>query len=114
MSSGDRHAFLAQDVADLALGDRYVELLFEQFGQFLLGQGRVLVLLVPQPSPPLWRPLGSVTMTMINQRFPARSSLPVAAAQFGHIVPTVRKLQFFTEHLKILSLLESLEKLLLC
>jgi hypothetical protein len=114
LSSGDRHSFLAQNVADLPLGERYFELLFEQSGQFLLGQGRVLVLLVPQPGSPLWRPLGSVTMTMIYQRFPARSSLTIVTAQFRHIVPTVRKLQFFTEHLKVLSLVESLEKLLLC
>ena len=114
LSAGDRRPFLAQEITDLSLRDGHFELSLKHLGQFLLGQGWVLPLLVPQPGSSLWRPLGSVAMTMVNQGFPGSSSLSVAAAQFGHIVPAVRKPQFFTELPKVLSLLKSLEKLLLC
>jgi hypothetical protein len=50
---------------------------------------------------------------MVNQCFPGSSSLAIATAQFGHIVPAVGEAQFFTERVKVLSLIEALEKLLL-
>jgi hypothetical protein len=50
---------------------------------------------------------------MVNQCFPGSSSLAIATAQFGHIVPAVGEAQFFTESIKVFSLIEALEKLLL-
>jgi hypothetical protein len=50
---------------------------------------------------------------MVNQCFPGSSSLAIETAQFGHIVPAVGQAQFFTESIKVFSLFEALEKLLL-
>ena len=114
LSSGDRHPFLAQDIADLALRDGHFELRFEQLGQFLLGQGGVLLLLALAARPVALASPWKRDRDDGQSGFPGSSSLAIATAQFGHIVPAVRKPQFFTEHLKVFSLLESLEKLLLC
>jgi hypothetical protein len=50
---------------------------------------------------------------MVNQCFPGSPSLAIATTQFRHIVPAVGEAQFFTESVKVLSSIETLEKLLL-
>ena len=69
--------------------------------------------MLSQPSPSLWRSLGSVTVTMVNQCFPRSPALAISTTQFRHIVPAVGEAQFFTERVKVLSLIETLEQLLL-
>jgi hypothetical protein len=46
LSTGNRYSFLSQDVADLALRDRYTKLILKPFGQLVLRQGRVLSFLL--------------------------------------------------------------------
>jgi hypothetical protein len=64
-----------------------MELSFEEMSQFLLGEGRVLALALPQPGPTFRRHLVRVTMAMINERLPGRTSLAIAMAELGQIVP---------------------------
>jgi hypothetical protein len=75
----------------LALRDGHLELLFEELGQYLLCEGRVLSLLLPQPSSPLSRRFVRMTVAMVDECFPGRPSLAIATAQLGKVVPTVRK-----------------------
>jgi hypothetical protein len=95
------------------LGDGHLELDFEEIGQFLLGEGRVLSFLLPQPGPTLRNDLVRVAMAMVNERLPGRTSLTIATAQLRKVVPAEGKVQFLTEVLKVLSLVKALEKLLL-
>ncbi len=91
----------------------YLELLFGEPGQFLLCEGRVLSFLLPQPGLMPGRRLVGGTVATVNGCFPTGTSLAVAMAQLGKVVPTVGKPQFSTEIFKVLSLVEALEKLLL-
>jgi hypothetical protein len=95
------------------LRDGHLKLGFEHVDQLLLDESGVCALLLSQPGPSLRRPLGGVTVTMVNECFPRSPSLVIATTQFWHIVPAVEEAQFFTESVKVLSLIETLEKLLL-
>jgi len=121
LSPRGSHSFLSQDVADAALGDGHLELSFEEIGQFLLGEGQVLSLLLPQPGSPLKSHLVRVSVAVINERLPdgvlslpkGRASLAIATAELGKVVSTEGKAQFLAKGLKVLSLVETLEKLFL-
>jgi len=90
-----------------------LELGFEEGSQFLLGEGQVLSFLLPQPGPTLRSHLVRVTVAMVNERFPGRTSPSVATAKVRKRPPTEGKTQFLAEVLEILSLVEALEKLFL-
>jgi hypothetical protein len=111
LPSRDDHPFCPQYVADVALGDGHLELRFEEVYQFLLGESRVLSLLLPQPGPTLERHLVRVTVAMVDERFPRRPSLTIATAEVEKRVPTEEKAQSLAEVLEILPLIEALEKL---
>jgi len=121
LSPRNSHSFLSQDVADTALGDRHLELGFEEIGQFLLREGQVLPLLLPQPSSTLRSHLVSMPASVINERLPGsvlslpkgRASLVVATAEIRKRPPAEGKAQFLAEGLKVLSLVEAQEELLL-
>jgi hypothetical protein len=113
LSPGDGHPLLSQYVADAALGDGLLELVSEEDSQLLLGEGRVLSFLLPQPGPTLRSHLVRVTVAVVNERLPGRASLAVATAELGKVVSTERKAQFLAESLKVLSPGEALEELLL-
>jgi hypothetical protein len=83
LPAGDGHPFGPQDVADLALGDGYLELLLETLDQFCLGQGRIFLFLRLQPGPALRRHLVRVAVTVVKECFPGGASLTVAAAKEG-------------------------------
>jgi len=95
------------------LGNGHLELDSEALSQFLLGKDRGLSFLLPQPGPTLRRHLVGMTMTMVNQHLPGRTSLAIAVTQLGQVVPAERKTQFLAEALKIFSPVETLEKLFL-
>jgi hypothetical protein len=113
LSPRDSHPLCPQYVADLALGDEYLELEFEEIGQFLLGEDRVLSFLLPQPGPTLRSHLVGVAAAMVNERLPRRTSLTIAMAQLRKVVPAEGEAQFLTEVLEVLPLVKALEKLLL-
>jgi len=113
LSSGDGHPLLSQYVADAALGDGDLELVFEEIDQFLLGEGRVLSFLLPQPDPTLMSHLVRVTVPVVNEYLPGGASLAIATAKLGKVVSTERKAQLLAEGLKVPSLVEALEELLL-
>jgi hypothetical protein len=52
-------------------------------------------------------------MPVVNECLPGRAPLTVATAELGKVVSTEGKTQFLAEGLKVLSLLETLEELLL-
>jgi hypothetical protein len=109
----DSHPFRSQHVADLALGDGLLKLGLVESGQFLLGEGQVLSLPLPQPGPPLRGGLVEVTVAMVNERLPGRASLTITAAELGEVVPAEEKAQFLAEGCEVLSLVETLQELLL-
>jgi len=113
LPAGDGHPFRPQDVADLALGDGYSELLLEALDQFCLSQGRVLLFLRAQPGSALWRYLVRMAVTVVKERFPGGSSLAVAAAQERQGARLEAQTQFLAECLKVLAMVEALEELLL-
>jgi hypothetical protein len=81
LSPGNSHPFLSQDVADAALGDGLLELVFKEISQFLLREGQVLPLLLPQPSSTLRSRLVCMPPSVVNECFPARPSLAIATAE---------------------------------
>jgi hypothetical protein len=95
------------------LGDGDLELVFEEIGQFLLGEGQVLSFLLPQPGPTLRSHLVRVTVAVVNERLPGRASLMVATAELRKVVSTEGKAQFLAKSLKVLPLVETLEELFL-
>jgi hypothetical protein len=107
------HSFLSQDVADAALGDGDLELVFKEISQFLLSDGWVLSFLLPQPGPTLRSYLVWVSVAVINKRLPGRASLPIATAELGKVVSTEGKARFLAKGLKVLPLVETLEELFL-
>jgi hypothetical protein len=113
LSPRDRHPCHSEHVADLALGDALLELGLVESGQFLLGEGQVLSLPLPQPSPPLRSGLVEVTVAMVNERLPGRASLAITAAELRAVVPAEGQAQFLAEGCPVLSLVEALQKLLL-
>jgi hypothetical protein len=113
LSPRDSHPFRSEHVADLALGDGLLKLGLVESGQFLLGEGQVLSLPLPQPGPPLRSGLVEVTVTMVNDRLPGKASLAITAAELREVVPAEGKAQFLAEGFEALSLVEALQKLLL-
>jgi len=95
------------------LGDGLVELNFEEGGQLLLSEGRVLSLALPQPGPTLRRHFVRVAVAVVNERFPARPSPPIATAELGQIVPAEEQAQLLTQGIEVLSLIQALQELLL-
>jgi hypothetical protein len=47
LSAGNGYTFCPQDVADLALGDSHLELIFKELDQLRLSESRVFLLLLP-------------------------------------------------------------------
>jgi len=129
LSPRDGHPFRSKYVADLALGDGLLELVFEKGSEFLLSESRVLSFPFPQPGPTLGGRLVRVAVAMVNERLPGgalslvlsyaeglskgRASLTVTAAELRKVVPAEGEVQFLAEALKVLSLVEALEQLLL-
>jgi len=113
LSPRNSHALLPQDVADTALGDGLLELVFKEGSQFLLGEGRVLSLLLPQPDLSLRCHFVRVTMPVINERFPEGASLAIATAEVRKRPPAEGKAQLLAEVLELLSPVEAVEDLLL-
>jgi len=113
LSPRSSHSLLSQYVADTALGDGFLELVFKEGSQFLLSEGRVLSFLLPQPAPPLKSHLERVTMPVVNERFPGGASLAMATPEVRKRPPAKGKAQLLTEVLEVLSLVEALENLLL-
>ena len=115
LSSSGGHSFLSQYVADPALGDGDLELVFEAIGKFLLGESRVLSLLLPQPGPTLRSHFVRVTVAMVNERLPGgvlclpkgRASLAVATAEVRKRPPAEEEAQFLAKGLEVLSLVEA-------
>jgi hypothetical protein len=92
------------------LGERHLKLGLEALGQFLLGEDRVLLLLVPQPNPSLRCHLVHVTVTMVDERFPGRTSLTIALAQLGQVISAETKAQVPAELFKVFSSLQAIEQ----
>jgi hypothetical protein len=92
------------------LGERHLKLGLEALGQFLLGEDRVLLLLVPQPNPSLRCHLVHVTVTMVDERFPGSTSLTIALAQLGKVISTEKKAQVPAELFKVFSSLQAIEQ----
>jgi hypothetical protein len=97
----------------VVLGEGFLKLLRKKSGQFLLSEGGVLSLPLAQPRLTLWSDLVGVTVPMVNEGLPGRASLTVATAEGGQVVSTEGQAQFLAESLKILSLVEVPEQLLL-
>jgi hypothetical protein len=83
LSSRKGHPFRPQDIADLALGNGYLEFLLEALNQFLLGESQVPFLLLSQPDSALKRHFVRVATAMVNERLPSGTSLAVATAEVG-------------------------------
>jgi hypothetical protein len=67
----------------VALGYAYLELVFEAPNQIFLGEGRVVLFLLPQPGSTFLCHLVQVAVAMVNQPLPGATTLAVAAAQLG-------------------------------
>ncbi len=90
-----------------------MEFVFEESGQFLLGEGQALSFLLPQPGPTVGSHLVRVTMAMINECLPGRAALTIATTELRKVVLAEGKTQFLAESLKVLPPVEALEELLL-
>jgi hypothetical protein len=113
LPAGDGHPFRSQDVADVTLGDGYLELLLETLDQFCLGQGWILLFLHFQPGPALRCHLVRVAVPVIQERLPGGTSLAVAAAEEGQGARFERQAQLLAQCLKVFAAVEALEQFLL-
>jgi len=95
------------------LGDRLLKLGGVEIGQFLLSEGQVLAFTLPQPGTMSRAGLGRMSMSMVYQSFPGRSSLTVATAECGEVILAEMETQFLTDGCKGFSLVKPLQKLLL-
>jgi hypothetical protein len=95
------------------LGDGDLELLFEEGGQLLLSEGRVLPLLLPQPDSTLRGDFVGMAMAVVDEGLPGGASLTITATELGQVLPAEGEPQFLTQSVKVLPLVEAEQKLLL-